>query len=84
MKEGNENKAPLDEVNEPTYTFQMSKMDICGPYPLTQGRNKYLLTFICHLTKHGETVPIPDMLAETRVRAYATQKKEGIAQSHCW
>lgn len=43
------------------------------PYPLTSGKNKYLLTFIDHLTKYAEAIPIPDMLAETCARAYATQ-----------
>jgi hypothetical protein len=72
-KQGNEYKAPLGEVMEPTYPFEITSMDICGPYPLTPGRNKYLLNFICHLTKYAEAVPIPDMSAETCARAYATQ-----------
>jgi hypothetical protein len=48
-------------------------MDICGPYPLTPRKNKYLLTFISHLTKYVKAVPIPDMSEEICARAYATQ-----------
>jgi transposase InsO family protein len=66
-------KAPLEEVKEPTYPFEITSMDICGPYPLTPRKIKFLLTFICHLTKYVEVVPIPDMSVETWARAYATQ-----------
>jgi hypothetical protein len=47
-------------------------MDICGPYPLTPKKNKYLLTFIDHCTKYSEAIPIQDMTAKTWARAYAT------------
>jgi len=47
-------------------------MDICGPYPLTPRKNKYLLTFIDHCTKYSEAIPIQDMTAKTWARAYAT------------
>jgi cleavage and polyadenylation specificity factor subunit 1 len=72
-KSGREFRAPLGEVNEPTYPFEITAMDICGPYPVTSGKNKYLLTFIDHLTKYAEAIPIPDTSAETCARAYATQ-----------
>jgi hypothetical protein len=36
-------------------------MDICGPYSLTPRKNKYLLTFIDHLTKYAEAIPIADV-----------------------
>jgi transposase InsO family protein len=48
-------------------------MDICGPYRLTPRKNNYLLTFIDHLTKYAEAIPIAGMSAETCARAYATQ-----------
>ena len=40
--------------------FQITYMDISGPYPLTTRRNKYILTFIDHFTKFVETLAIPD------------------------
>jgi transposase InsO family protein len=72
-KQGREYIAPLGEVRQPTYPFEITSMDICGPYPLTPRKNKYLLTFIDHLTKYAEAVPIADMSAETCARTYATQ-----------
>jgi len=48
-------------------------MDITGPYLKTPRGNKYLLTFVCHLTKYVEAFPIPDQTAEVCARVYATQ-----------
>ena len=64
--------AALGEVRQPTYPFEITSMDVCGPYPLTPRKNKYLLTFIHHFTKYSEAIPIQDMTAETCARAYAT------------
>jgi hypothetical protein len=50
-KQGKESKASLGETMEPPYPFEITTMDICGPYPLSNGRNKYLHIFICHMTK---------------------------------
>ena len=72
-KQGHEYRAPLGEVREPTYPFETTSMDICGPCPLTPRKNKYLLTFICNFTKYAEAIPIPDMTAEVCARGYATQ-----------
>jgi hypothetical protein len=67
-KQSREYKAPLGEVRQPAYPFEITSMDICGPYHLTPRKNKYLLTFIDHLTKYAEAIPIADMSAETRAR----------------
>ena len=48
-------------------------MDILGPFPRTASGNKYLLTFIDHLTQYPEAIPIKEMTAEACARAYATQ-----------
>lgn len=48
-------------------------MDITGPYVTTPRKNKYLLTFVDHLTRYVEVFPIPDQTAETIARVYATQ-----------
>lgn len=71
-KQGCEHTVPLGEVSQPTYPFEITSMDICGPYSLTPRKNKYLLTFIDHFTKCAEAIPIPDMTVETCTRAYAT------------
>jgi hypothetical protein len=72
IKQGREYTAPLGEVRQPTYPFEIISMDICGQYPLTPRKNKYLLTFIDHFTKYAEAIPIQDMAAETCTRAYTT------------
>jgi hypothetical protein len=70
-KQKSEYTAPLGEVQQPTYPFETTSMDICGPYPLTPRGNKYILSFIHHFTKYVEAIPIKDMTASTCARAYA-------------
>jgi len=65
--------APLGDVEEPKIPFEVTSMDITGPYPTTPRGNKYLLTFIDHLTKYVEAFPIPDHTAETCARVYSSQ-----------
>ena len=72
-KEDREFVAPLGEVDEPRAPFEVTSMDITGPYLKTPLGNKYLLIFICHLTKYIEAFPIPDQTAEVCARVYATQ-----------
>jgi hypothetical protein len=48
--------APLGEVEEPTYHFEVVSIDITGPYPTTPRKNKYLLTFIDNF-KYAEAFP---------------------------
>jgi len=72
-KEAREYTAPLGNVEEPTAPFQVTSMDITGPYLMTPRKNKYLLTFICHFSKFVEAYPIPDQSAETCARIYSSQ-----------
>ena len=65
--------APLGEVEEPTFPFQITSVDITVPYPTTTRKNKYLLVFIDHFTKYTKAFPIQDQTAETCARVYATQ-----------
>jgi hypothetical protein len=57
-KENREMIAPLGDVEEPKNSFEVTSMDIEGPDPTTPRGNKYLLTFIDHLTKYVEAFPI--------------------------
>jgi hypothetical protein len=50
-KENGEFVASLGDVDEPTAPFQVTSMDLTGPYCLTPRKNKYLLTFIDHFSK---------------------------------
>jgi len=64
--------APLGEVMEPTRPWELLAMDICGPFPITANKNRCLLTFIDHLTKYMEAVPLMKMTAEECARASVT------------
>jgi hypothetical protein len=75
-KQGREYTAPLGDVRQPTYPFEITSVDICGPYPLTPRKNKYLLTFIDHFTKYVKAIPLTDMSAETYARAYVTRDSQ--------
>jgi len=58
-------RTPLGEVETPLETFQVVSLDITGPYFVTPRKNRYLLTFIDHISKYVEVFPIPDVSAET-------------------
>ena len=57
----------------PTTPFEVTSMDITGPYPVTRRGNKYLLTFIDHFTKYVEAYPLRDQTVESCARIYATR-----------
>ena len=71
-KPRHEFRAPMGDVSEPTSPFEVVGMDICGPFPKTENGNRYLLTFVDHLTHYPEAIPIKQMTAEECGRAYAT------------
>jgi len=74
MRKGKQEfRAPLGEVEAPSEPFQVTSLDITGPYLVTPRTNRYLLTFIDHFSKYVEAVAIPDVSAETCARVYATQ-----------
>ena len=72
-KSKQEFRAPLGEVEAPSEPFQVTSLDITGPYLVTPRKNGYLLTFIDHFSKYVEAFPIPDVSAETCAGVYATQ-----------
>jgi len=65
--------APLGEVPATKIPFEVTAMDVTGPYLTTPRGNKYLLTFIDHFSKYVESFAIPDQTVETCARIYATQ-----------
>ena len=72
-KENHEFTAPLGEVEEPKFTFEITSMDITCPYMTTPRKNKYLVIFIDNFTRYVEAFPVPDITSETIARVYATQ-----------
>jgi hypothetical protein len=58
-------KAPLGDVAEPSYAFQVAHCDIVGPFPLSNRGNRYMLTFVDKLTKQAEAIPLADVSAVT-------------------
>lgn len=54
------------EITEtPENVFEIVHMDIKGPLPITDRRNKYLLTFQDSFSKYLEAIPIPDQTVKT-------------------
>jgi hypothetical protein len=53
--------------------MEMASIDICGPYPVTQKKHRYLLTYIDNFLWYPEAIPIPNQEAETIARALVTQ-----------
>jgi len=72
LKPRHEFKAPVGDVMEPNRPWEVVATDVCGPFPLTANKNPYLLTFLDHLTKYVEAVPIKSMTAEECACAYTT------------
>ena len=54
-------RAPLGEVETPSEHFQVTSLDITGPYLVTPRKNRYLKTIINHFSKYVEAFPIPDV-----------------------
>jgi len=60
-------------VETPTTPFEVTSMDITGPFPETPKGIKYLLTFIDNFTKYLEAYPLKDQTTKSGARIYATQ-----------
>lgn len=51
-------KMPLVITDTPKKLFEKCALDIVGPLPMTNTRNKYILIFQDHLTKFSKAIPI--------------------------
>ena len=56
--------APMQNI-ECSTPFEFVSMDICGPYPESANKNKYILVVTDHFTKWAEAYPIPNQEAST-------------------
>jgi len=61
-------KTPMEMTAE--HPFDNFYLDIVGPLPVTQGNNKYILTFQDDLSKYVLVVPIGQQDAEMLARAF--------------
>jgi len=57
--------ASLGKTEEPSPPYEVTSMDITGPYLVTPRKNMYLLTFIDHFSKWVEASSIPYITSET-------------------
>jgi hypothetical protein len=73
FKAGRQHIAPLGELLETTSPFEMTSIDICGPYPEKKKGNRYLLTFMDHFSRYPEAIPIPRQDTPTVARALVTE-----------
>ena len=73
LKVGKNPTAPLGELPETSYPFELTSLDICGPYPETKRGNRYLLTFIDHFSRYPEAIPPPRQDAPTVATAFVTE-----------
>jgi len=63
-------KAPIEITTIAEHPFDKCYLDIVGPLPVTQGNNKYILTFQDDLSKYVVAVPIGQQDAETVARPF--------------
>ena len=55
---------------ETGHKFEMVGMDLVGPLPITERKNKYMLTITDYWTRWCEAVPIPDKESATVASAF--------------
>jgi hypothetical protein len=73
LKVGRNPTAPLGELPETSYSFELTSLDICGQYPQTKRGIRYLLTFTDHFSRYPDTIPLPRQDAPTVARALVTE-----------
>ena len=66
-----QNKAPLGHcgAGEP---LERVAIDICGPFPLTDMGNRYIMVLTDQFTRWTEAIPIPNQEAKTVAQAFIT------------
>ena len=63
------NRAPLHSFKAPKKRFLHIYVDIVGPLTVSHGYS-YLLSIICHFTRHVELVPLRDVTATEYAKAF--------------
>ena len=60
--------APLQDMPEAKFPFDIVGIDTCGPFPETMMGNKYILTIVDHFSSWPEAYAIPNKSANTVAR----------------
>ncbi|GBM31262.1 Retrovirus-related Pol polyprotein from transposon 412, partial [Araneus ventricosus] len=68
-KSGEMKKAPLKLVPIISEVFARLNVDIVGPLPESDNRNKYLLTAICLSSKYPDAIPLADVKSTSVIDA---------------
>lgn len=68
LRKPKQTKIPLTPVLN-TETLAKVGLDLCGPFPITQNGNKYILNIVDWFTKYVVSIPIPDSKALTTAKA---------------
>lgn len=62
-------KAPLMPIPPPDLPWKTVAVDMKGPLPQTERGNRYIISFVCYLTKYIEAIAVPDIKTETVAQA---------------
>ena len=66
-------KAPLGELEDIIFLFQITSVDVTGSYSTTPRKKRYLVTLIDNFTKYAEAFTIPVQTAKIFAWVCATQ-----------
>jgi len=72
-KTGRRLTAPLGEALAAREFLDVVSLDVVGPLPVTEKGSKYLLTFIDHITRFCDAIPIARQDTETIGREFVTK-----------
>jgi hypothetical protein len=70
---GPQREVPMEITTTANQPFEKCYLDIVGPLPETQKRNKYILTPQDELSKFLVAIPIPRQDAETVAQEFVTR-----------
>ena len=64
-------KLPMQITDTPSEAFEKIEIDIVGPLPETEQKNKYILTIQDNLTKYSDGIPLRSTDSQTVASAFA-------------
>lgn len=67
-------------ADAPEKLFKKCALDIVSPLTITNGRNKYILTFHDNVTKFSKSILVPNQEAATVVKTFVTKIEHGISE----